>query len=88
MGERHIVLDCSQLGLVSELLNQAQQVAMTTLAQSYLITSLVCIRQKQASDDPYSPNIISKRNLITGYAHPRLRDVQTGRRQHYRTPYD
>ncbi len=87
MGERHIVLDCSQLGLVSELLNQAQQVAMTTLAQSYLITSLVC-RQKQTSDDPYCPIIISKENLITGYAHPRLRDVQTGRRQHYRAPYD
>ena len=41
MGERNIVLDCSQIGLVAELLNQAQQVAMTTFAQSYLITSLV-----------------------------------------------
>lgn len=41
MGERNIVLDCSQLGRVSELLHQAQQVGMATLAQSYFITSLV-----------------------------------------------
>ncbi|XP_059352207.1 glutamate receptor ionotropic, kainate 2-like [Daphnia carinata] len=40
MGERNIVLDCSQLGRVSEVLQQAQQVSMTTLAQSYFITSL------------------------------------------------
>ena len=41
MGERNIVLDCSQLDRITELLNQAQQVGMTTLAQSYFITSLV-----------------------------------------------
>lgn len=40
MGERNIVLDCSQLSRVSEVLQQAQQVGMTTLAQSYFITSL------------------------------------------------
>ncbi|KAI9550316.1 hypothetical protein GHT06_007599 [Daphnia sinensis] len=40
MGERNIVLDCSQLSRVSEVLQQAQQVSMTTLAQSYFITSL------------------------------------------------
>ncbi|XP_046464667.1 glutamate receptor ionotropic, kainate 2-like [Daphnia pulex] len=39
-GERNIVLDCSQLSRVSEILQQAQQVGMTTLAQSYFITSL------------------------------------------------
>lgn len=43
MGERNIVLDCSQLSRVSEVLQQAQQVGMTTLAQSYFITSLVRI---------------------------------------------
>lgn len=41
MGERNIVLDCSQLSRIEELLKQAQQVGMTTLAQSYFITNLV-----------------------------------------------
>lgn len=41
MGERNIVLDCSQLSRIEELLNQAQQVGMATLAQSYFITNLV-----------------------------------------------
>ena len=41
MGERNIVLDCAHLDRISELLSQAHQVGMTTLAQSYFITSLV-----------------------------------------------
>jgi len=41
MGEVNIVLDCSQLGRISTLLDQAVQVGMTSLAQSYFITSLV-----------------------------------------------
>lgn len=41
MGERNIVVDCSKLARVDELLGQAREVGMTTLAQSYLITSLV-----------------------------------------------
>jgi hypothetical protein len=44
MGERNIVIDCSQLSRVSEILQQAQQVGMTTLAQSYFITSLVTFK--------------------------------------------
>lgn len=42
-GERNIVLDCSELSRVSELLKQAQQVNMATLAQNYFITSLVSV---------------------------------------------
>ena len=49
MGERNIVLDCSKLARVEELLSQAKEVGMTTLAQSYLITSLV-YKMERAND--------------------------------------
>ena len=40
MGERNIVLDCS-LDRISAIFNQAEQVGMMTMSQSYFITSLV-----------------------------------------------
>lgn len=47
MKENKIVLDCSQLNCISEILEQAQQVRMTTEDQSYFITSLVSFRNVQ-----------------------------------------
>lgn len=81
-GERNIVLDCSQLNRVSEILQQAQQVGMTTLAQSYFITSLVkssIEKKNQLSRNLKSTRLNSEKK---GHAHFGLRSIQTRRSQY------
>jgi hypothetical protein len=77
-GERNIVLDCSQLSRVSEILQQAQQVGMTTLAQSYFITSLV--KSSIEKKNQLSRNLIDSIEFEKkGHAHFGLRSIQTRR---------
>jgi magnesium-transporting ATPase (P-type) len=65
MGERNIVVDCSQLSRVSEILQQAQQVGMTTLAQSYFITSLVICKLKALAYRHLFCKILFKKKILT-----------------------
>ena len=62
MAERNIVVDCSQLSRVSEILQQAQQVGMTTLAQSYFITSLVICKLEALYHHLFCKILFEKKN--------------------------